>query len=86
METCWEEEDNLFNLNLKYFRFLYKKINCIFKMSLNSLTGAQKDELMDQVKQQIAVANAQELLTVIAQPFGLSNMLYLPIFLKHFRK
>lgn len=29
------------------------------------LTGAQKDELMDQVKQQIAVANAQELLTVI---------------------
>lgn len=27
------------------------------------LTGAQKDELMDQVKQQIAVANAQELLT-----------------------
>ena len=32
--------------------------------SLNSLSGAQKDELMDQVKQQIAVANAQELLTV----------------------
>jgi hypothetical protein len=28
------------------------------------LSGAQKDELMDQVKQQIAVANAQELLTV----------------------
>lgn len=28
------------------------------------LTGAQKDELMDQVKQQIAIANAQELLTV----------------------
>lgn len=38
-------------------------------MSLSSLTGAQKDELMDQVKQQIAVANAQELLTVIIQPF-----------------
>lgn len=34
-------------------------------MSLTGLTGAQKDELMDQVKQQIAVANAQELLTVI---------------------
>lgn len=33
--------------------------------SLSSgLSGAQKDELMDQVKQQIAVANAQELLTV----------------------
>lgn len=31
---------------------------------VNSLTSAQKDELMDQVKQQIAVANAQELLTV----------------------
>lgn len=30
----------------------------------SGLTGAQKDELMDQVKQQIAVANAQELLTV----------------------
>ncbi|KAJ8983469.1 hypothetical protein NQ317_014927 [Molorchus minor] len=31
--------------------------------SASSLTGSQKDELMDQVKQQIAVANAQELLT-----------------------
>lgn len=28
------------------------------------LTSAQKDELMNQVKQQIAIANAQELLTV----------------------
>lgn len=28
------------------------------------LSSSQKDELMDQVKQQIAVANAQELLTV----------------------
>lgn len=28
------------------------------------LTGVQKDELMEQVKQQLAVANAQELLTV----------------------
>ncbi|XP_054164039.1 mitochondrial import inner membrane translocase subunit Tim13-like [Oppia nitens] len=28
----------------------------------NKLTGAQKEELMDTVKQQIAVANAQELL------------------------
>lgn len=32
--------------------------------SLGGLSNAQKDELMDQVKQQIAVANAQELLTV----------------------
>lgn len=33
-------------------------------MSGNKLTEAQKEELMDQVKQQIAIANAQELLTV----------------------
>lgn len=26
------------------------------------LTGAQRDELMDQVKQEMAIANAQELL------------------------
>lgn len=40
--------------------------------SLSSgLTGAQKDELMDQVKQQIAVANAQELLTVKFSIFSL---------------
>lgn len=32
--------------------------------SLGGLSNAQKDELMDQVKQQLAVANAQELLTV----------------------
>ncbi|XKL65959.1 hypothetical protein PGB90_009379 [Kerria lacca] len=31
--------------------------------SSTQLTSAQKDELMDQVKQQIAIANAQELLT-----------------------
>lgn len=30
----------------------------------SGLSSTQKDELMDQVKQQIAVANAQELLTV----------------------
>lgn len=33
-------------------------------MSLGNLSTGQKDELMDQVRQQIAVANAQELLTV----------------------
>lgn len=33
-------------------------------LSTNSLTGAEKSEIMEQVKQQIAVANAQELLTV----------------------
>ncbi|XP_059611878.1 mitochondrial import inner membrane translocase subunit Tim13 [Phlebotomus argentipes] len=31
-------------------------------MDTTSLTSAQKDELMDQVKQQVAVAQAQELL------------------------
>nr|CAI5840452.1 unnamed protein product [Callosobruchus analis] len=35
--------------------------------NLSSLTGAQRDELMDQVKQQIAVANAQELLTKMTE-------------------
>jgi import inner membrane translocase subunit TIM13 len=33
-------------------------------LSSGQLSGLQKDELMEQVKQQIAVANAQELLTV----------------------
>lgn len=32
--------------------------------NLGNLSSGQKDELMDQVRQQIAVANAQELLTV----------------------
>lgn len=32
--------------------------------ALNNLTSSQKDELMDQVKQQIVVATFQELLTV----------------------
>ncbi|XP_018575825.1 mitochondrial import inner membrane translocase subunit Tim13-B [Anoplophora glabripennis] len=35
--------------------------------NLSSLSGVQKDELMDQVKQQIAVANAQELLTKMTE-------------------
>ena len=33
-------------------------------LAVGNLTGSQRDELMQQVKQQIAVANAQELLTV----------------------
>lgn len=33
-------------------------------MPIGNLSSGQKDELMDQVRQQIAVANAQELLTV----------------------
>ncbi|XP_054290425.1 mitochondrial import inner membrane translocase subunit Tim13-A [Macrosteles quadrilineatus] len=34
---------------------------------LGSLSSAQKDELMEQVKLQIAVANAQELLTKMTE-------------------
>jgi mitochondrial import inner membrane translocase subunit TIM13 len=34
-------------------------------LQLRNLNASQKDELMDTVKQQIAVANAQELLTVM---------------------
>jgi import inner membrane translocase subunit TIM13 len=36
-------------------------------LSSGQLSGAQKDELMEQVKQQIAVANAQELLTKMTE-------------------
>lgn len=36
-------------------------------LSTGSLSGAQKEELMDQVKQQIAIANAQELLTKMSE-------------------
>lgn len=45
------------------------KVTVMDSLSVGSgLTGAQKDELMDQVKQQIAVANAQELLSVGKTP------------------
>ncbi|XP_055614270.1 mitochondrial import inner membrane translocase subunit Tim13 [Uranotaenia lowii] len=37
------------------------------EMSLDNLSSAQKGELMDQVKQQIALANAQELLTKMTE-------------------
>ncbi|KAG8225901.1 hypothetical protein J437_LFUL006133 [Ladona fulva] len=36
-------------------------------LQTGSLTGAQKEELMDQLKQQIALANAQELLMKITE-------------------
>jgi len=36
-------------------------------LSSGQLSGPQKDELMEQVKQQIAVANAQELLTKMTE-------------------
>ncbi|CAG9134721.1 unnamed protein product [Plutella xylostella] len=36
-------------------------------LSSGSLSGVQKEELMDQVKQQIAIANAQELLTKMSE-------------------
>ncbi|OWR41567.1 putative mitochondrial import inner membrane translocase subunit TIM13 [Danaus plexippus plexippus] len=36
-------------------------------LSTGSLSGAQKEELIDQVKQQIAIANAQELLAKMSE-------------------
>ncbi|KYM76737.1 PREDICTED: mitochondrial import inner membrane translocase subunit Tim13-B [Atta cephalotes] len=36
-------------------------------LAVGNLTGSQRDELMQQVKQQIAVANAQELLTKMTE-------------------
>lgn len=33
-------------------------------MDLTNMSSAQKDELMDQVKQQIAIANTQEFISV----------------------
>ncbi|KAG5328677.1 TI13B translocase, partial [Acromyrmex charruanus] len=36
-------------------------------LAAGNLTGLQRDELMQQVKQQIAVANAQELLTKMTE-------------------
>lgn len=45
--------------------------------SLGNLSSGQKDELMDQVRQQIAVANAQELLTVrTAHPMSQHNLTF----------
>lgn len=37
------------------------------KMDLSSMSMSQKSDLMDQVKQQIALANAQELLTKMTE-------------------
>ncbi|EEB19374.1 mitochondrial import inner membrane translocase subunit TIM13, putative [Pediculus humanus corporis] len=36
-------------------------------LGTGQLTGSQKDELMEQVKQQLAVVNAQELLTKMTE-------------------
>lgn len=44
-------------------------------MSLDNLSSAQKDELMTSVKQQIALANAQELLTV-GLPWSIDETLW----------
>ena len=53
-------------------------------MPAGKIDGAQRDQLMEQVKQQIAVANAQELLQVythnfintkwISKPIAIGNM------------
>uniref|UniRef100_A0A336MYL5 Mitochondrial import inner membrane translocase subunit n=1 Tax=Culicoides sonorensis TaxID=179676 RepID=A0A336MYL5_CULSO len=36
-------------------------------MDLTNMTSAQKDELMDQVKQQIAIANTQEFISKVTE-------------------
>jgi import inner membrane translocase subunit TIM13 len=41
-------------------------------LTAGNLSGSQRDELMQQIKQQIAVANAQELLTVLYISFTIS--------------
>lgn len=43
---------------------VHRETRTNMEMALDNLSSAQKDELMSQVKQQIALANAQELLTV----------------------
>ncbi|XP_078052642.1 mitochondrial import inner membrane translocase subunit Tim13 [Augochlora pura] len=42
-------------------------MDSLSSLSPGSLTSSQRDELMDQIKQQIAVANAQELLTKMTE-------------------
>lgn len=41
-----------------------QKIEMDLQAPLSNLSATQKDQLMSEVKQQIAVANAQELVTV----------------------
>ena len=41
-------------------------------VSLENLSSSQKDELMSTIKQKIAIANAQELVTVSFEPDRLS--------------
>lgn len=45
--------------------------------STGRMTGAQREELIEQVKQQIAIATAQELLTVSLSLFISLNVCYL---------
>lgn len=59
---------DLIHLTLNFGRlhnFLSHKVNMdLTDAALGNLTATQRDQLMSEVKQQLAVANAQELLTV----------------------
>ncbi|XP_038120948.1 mitochondrial import inner membrane translocase subunit Tim13 [Culex quinquefasciatus] len=46
---------------------VHRETRTNMEMALDNLSSAQKDELMSQVKQQIALANAQELLTKMTE-------------------
>lgn len=48
----------------------YKKLKKMDALSSGKINPAQRDQLMDQVKQQIIIANTQELLTVSIILFG----------------
>lgn len=58
---------------------VHRETRTNMEMALDNLSSAQKDELMSQVKQQIALANAQELLTV---GFGVRGVVWIDVLLK----
>ncbi len=55
----------------KPFSFFRAKMDFDSSNEGNVSLAAQKDQIMDQVRQELAVANAQELLTVIRVEFFL---------------
>lgn len=52
--------------------------------SLANLSSTQKDELMEQVKQQIAIANTQEIITV--RPMFTCNFILVTSFVRNLIK
>lgn len=55
---------------LKDSRFNHREENMDLQAPLGNLSSTQKDQLMTEVRQQIAVANAQELVTVSDCPIS----------------